>query len=74
MHSVRIQPHGGVASLECTLVDDTGGVVLIFLGRRSVSGLGVGALLSVEGTVGEDRNRLAILNPIYEFSREAHAH
>ncbi|MET0276590.1 MAG: DNA-binding protein, partial [Acidimicrobiia bacterium] len=66
--------HGGVASLECTLVDDTGGIVLIFLGRRSVTGLGVGSLLVADGTVGEDRNRLAILNPIYEFSREAHVH
>ncbi len=74
VHSVRIQPHGGVASLECTLVDDTGGIVLIFLGRRSVTGLGVGSLLFAEGTVGDDRNRLAILNPIYEFSREVHAH
>ena len=74
MHSVRIQPHGGVASLECTLVDDTGGIVLIFLGRRSVTGLGVGSLLFAEGTVGDDRHRLAILNPIYEFSREVHAH
>ncbi|MET0420173.1 MAG: OB-fold nucleic acid binding domain-containing protein, partial [Acidimicrobiia bacterium] len=74
VHSVRIQPHGGVASLECTLVDDTGGIVLIFLGRRSVTGLGVGSLLVADGTVGEDRNRLAILNPIYEFSREAHVH
>ncbi|MET0895597.1 MAG: OB-fold nucleic acid binding domain-containing protein, partial [Acidimicrobiia bacterium] len=74
VHRVRIQPHGGVASLECTLVDDTGGIELVFLGRRSVTGLAVGALVVAEGTVGDDRKRLAILNPIYEFSREAHAH
>jgi hypothetical protein len=67
IHTLRVQPHGGVASLECTLVDDTGGIALVFLGRRTISGLGVGARITAEGTVGEDRGHLAILNPIFEF-------
>jgi amino acid transporter len=71
IHAMRVQPHGGVASLACTLVDDTGGITLLFLGRRSISGLNVGARITAEGTVGEDRGHLAILNPIFEFLPDA---
>ena len=67
IHTMRVQPHGGVASLECTLVDETGGITLLFLGRRSIPGIKVGARIVVEGTVGEDRGHLAILNPAYEI-------
>jgi amino acid transporter len=67
IHTMRVQPHGGIGSLECTLVDDTGGITLVFLGRRSVAGMNVGRRLIAEGAVGEDRGHLAILNPTYEF-------
>ena len=68
VHTMRVQPHGGVGSLECTIVDETGsGVALVFLGRRSIQGVKVGTRLVAEGMVGEDRGRLAILNPIYEL-------
>jgi amino acid transporter len=70
LYTLRVQPHGGIASLECTLVDETGGIALVFLGRRSIPGLKVGVRLRVEGTVGEDHGRLAILNPTYEFLPE----
>ena len=49
VHSVRVQPHGGVASLECTLVDETGGIVLVFLGRRSIPGMGSAQVSSSKG-------------------------
>jgi hypothetical protein len=67
IHSVRVQPHGGVASLECTLVDDTGGIALVFLGRRDIPGLKVGARITADGTAGTDHGHLAILNPVFEF-------
>jgi hypothetical protein len=70
LHTMRVQPHGGIASLECTLVDETGGIALVFLGRRSIPGMKVGARVRVEGTVGEDHGRLAMLNPTYEFLPE----
>jgi amino acid transporter len=68
VHTMRVQPHAGVANLECTLVDDTGGINLVFLGRRSLAGIKVGTRMIAEGTVGEDdHHHLAILNPIYEL-------
>ncbi len=74
VHAMRVQPHGGVASLECTLVDETGGVALVFLGRRSIAGMKVGTRLTAEGTVGEDRGHLAMLNPTYEFLPDRVSH
>jgi amino acid transporter len=69
--TVRVQPHGGVSSLECTLTDETGGLTLVFFGRRAIAGVKVGTRLVVEGTVAEDRGRLAMLNPAYEILPEA---
>lgn len=67
VRSVRVQPWSGVASLECTLRDATGGLVLVFLGRREVAGMRPGVHLQAEGMIGEHNGRLAILNPDYEF-------
>jgi len=67
VRSLRIQPWAGVATLEATLVDDTGGVTVVFLGRREVPGIHCGSRLVVEGMAGAHRGRLAILNPDYEL-------
>ena len=65
--SVRVQPRAGVASLECVLTDDTGGLLLVFQGRRRVAGISPGARLVAEGMVGQREKRLAIVNPVYEL-------
>jgi hypothetical protein len=67
VRSVRVQPRAEVPTLECVLVDDTGALSVVFLGRRAVAGIDVGVRLRVEGTAGESRGRLALLNPIYEL-------
>ncbi len=67
VRSVRVQPRVGVPTLECTLVDATGGIGVVFLGRRKVAGIHPGTLLAVEGMAGSYHDRLAILNPDYEI-------
>jgi hypothetical protein len=67
VRSLRIQPWAGVATLEATVVDDTGGITVVFLGRREVAGIHCGTRLVVEGMAGAHRGRLAILNPDYEL-------
>jgi hypothetical protein len=67
VRSLRVQPRAEVPTLECVLVDDTGALSIVFLGRRSIAGIDVGVRLRVEGTAGESRGRLAILNPQYEI-------
>lgn len=67
VRSMRIQPWAGVATLECTIVDDTAGLTVVFLGRRKVAGIEPGAGLVVEGMVGAHHGRLAILDPDYDL-------
>jgi hypothetical protein len=72
IRSMRVQPWANVASLECVVVDDTGGLVIVFLGRRQVAGLELGRWLYAEGVVGAHRGYLAILNPEIDLIVEGH--
>ncbi len=49
------------------LGDDTGVVVLRFMGRAEVPGLVPGRRIVVDGTPADRQGVLVILNPIYEF-------
>lgn len=60
---MRVQPWADTASLECVVVDDSGGVLLVFLGRRKVAGIELGRALAAEGMVGQSRGYLAMINP-----------
>ncbi len=71
VRALRVQPwEGGVATLECTLVDATGGITVIFMGRQRIGGVRLGAQLEVEGTIIESRGQLAIMNPEYTLLPE----
>jgi amino acid transporter len=67
VQAIRVEPMAGSPSLECTLVDGTGGVSVVFFGRRHIEGVRIGAKMTVEGMAIEHRNRLAIVNPVYEL-------
>jgi len=67
VRALRVQPWSGVHALECTLVDETGALNIVFLGRRHVHGIAVGSRLVVEGMVGKHDGRLAMINPGLEF-------
>jgi hypothetical protein len=68
VRSVRVRPWGDTPVVECTIVDETGGIDVVFLGRRTVAGIRPGAHLTAEGMVGAHERRLAILNPVYELA------
>lgn len=70
VRSMRVQPWAGIATLECVIVDDTGGLVLVFLGRRQVAGIELGRHVIAWGMVGEHRGYLAMLNPEIEIVGE----
>jgi hypothetical protein len=63
IRSLRVQPWANVATLECVVVDETGGLLLVFLGRRRVAGVELGRHVIAEGMVGNQRGYLAMLNP-----------
>jgi RecG-like helicase len=67
IETVRVQPFGGVPSLECTIDDGTARLIIAFLGRRQVPGIEVGTRIRAEGMVGTHRGELALLNPLYEI-------
>ncbi len=67
VRSMRVQPWADVASLECIVVDDTGGILLVFLGRRKVAGVELGREIVAEGMVGQSRGYLAVLSPDIEL-------
>ena len=66
--TIRVQPLADVPTLECVLVDGSGeAITLVFLGRRSISGLHSGSIVIAEGMVGKHDGKLAMINPAYEF-------
>ncbi len=67
VRSVRVRPWADSPTLEVVLVDDSGGISVVFLARRSVAGIRPGTVMTVEGVVGAHERRLAILNPRYEL-------
>jgi amino acid transporter len=67
IETLRVQPIAGSPVLECTLVDGSGGISLVFLGRRGITGLEIGATVTAEGMVSERGGRLALVNPIYRL-------
>ena len=67
VRSVRVQPLAGVPTLECTVYDESGGLAVVFLGRREIPGIRPGTTLTAEGMVSDHQGRLAILNPAYQL-------
>jgi amino acid transporter len=69
VRSLRVGPQHDAPTLELVLVDGTGGISVVFLGRREIAGIDVGTRMVVEGTVGVHKARLALLNPRYQLLR-----
>ena len=69
IRSVRVQPSAGVHTIELKIVDDTGELVVVFLGRRQIAGLEVGRSVEVYGVIGEYRGTPRMLNPTYRLVR-----
>ena len=68
VRGVRVQPWAEkIASLELTLADGTGGLTVVFLGRRTIGGIHLGSHMVVEGMVSEVRHQLALINPAYQL-------
>ena len=67
VRTVRMAPLSGAPSLEVELWDASGGVTLVFYGRRGIPGIEPGTRLRATGTVGEIHGCLAVQNPTYEL-------
>lgn len=67
VRSVAVSPVKGSPALEAELYDSSGGITLVFYGRRSIPGIEPGAMMRVEGMVGEMEGHLAMANPTYKL-------
>jgi RecG-like helicase len=65
---MTVFPMQGKESLEALVSDGTGEVVVMFMGRRGISGLTLGTRVVVEGVLAEQRGELRMMNPRLEFS------
>jgi RecG-like helicase len=55
-------------SLEAVVADGSGELVVRFMGRRAIGGLGLGTRVVVEGLVSEQRGEVQMMNPRLEFT------
>src|SRR5436305_7885753 len=67
--SLRIVPRAGSPSLEATITDGTGSVVVVWTGRRKIAGVAPGKRLVVSGrgAATGPKRRLLLFNPSYEL-------
>lgn len=67
VQNIRIDPREGHGSIDATIIDGTGQMVVRWLGRSSLSGIRLGVGLIVEGTTGAGARagELVVLNPEY---------
>jgi hypothetical protein len=62
---MTIKPRAGIPSTEVVIDDGTGHVVVVFSGRRHVTGIEHGKCLRIEGLAFEEKSELVFLNPAY---------
>ncbi len=67
--SMRIVPRAGSPSLEATITDGTGSMVLVWTGRRKIAGVvpGKRIVVSGRGAATGPKGRLLMFNPSYEL-------
>jgi hypothetical protein len=65
---ITVRPLEGHESLEALLYDGTGEVTVVWMGRRTIPGLGLGTRLVVDGMLAEQRGERRLVNPTFEFS------
>ncbi len=64
---ITIRPVEGFEALEAVLWDGTGEISALWMGRRSIPGLTLGARIVIDGVLGKERERPRIVNPTFEF-------
>jgi hypothetical protein len=67
VRSVEVSPMSGSPALKAELCDESGGLTLLFYGRRSIPGIEPGTVLRAEGRVGEYKGHIAMSNPMYRL-------
>ncbi|CAN5226787.1 MAG: OB-fold nucleic acid binding domain-containing protein [Nocardioides sp.] len=67
IQTVTLRPRGGVPALEAELFDGTGSIVLVWLGRRRITGITPGRTVRAKGRIGRQDGFRVMFNPRYEL-------
>ena len=67
LRAVTTRPRGGSLTMEAELWDGTGGVTLVWLGRREIPGIQPGRRIVVHGRLTSQHGQPTIFNPAYEL-------
>jgi hypothetical protein len=67
IRTVTLRPRGGVPALEAELFDGSGAIILVWLGRRQITGISPGRQLEVVGRIGNQDGVRVMYNPRYEL-------
>jgi hypothetical protein len=62
---IRVRPTDTLPAYVARLGDDSGSITIVWTGRRSVGGVGLGKRMLVEGTPVASPDGLCIYNPVY---------
>ncbi|MGZ4104185.1 MAG: OB-fold nucleic acid binding domain-containing protein, partial [Actinomycetota bacterium] len=68
VEGLRVRPREGVPAVEALVGDGTGQITAVWLGRRQISGLMLGARVVLEGRLGGVPSRMQLMNPVTEFA------
>jgi len=67
LKSVRYTPRQNTPTLQAELIDGTGSITLVWLGRRRIPGIEPGRTLEAYGCVADRGDGPVIFNPRYEL-------
>ncbi len=71
LRAVVYNPRVNVPTLQAELFDGSAAIDLVWLGRRRITGIEPGRLVTARGRVGVHERRHAIYNPWYELRARA---
>lgn len=67
IRTVTLRPRGGVPALEAELYDGSAALILVWLGRRRITGINPGRAISVSGRIGVHDKVRIMYNPRYQL-------
>ncbi|MBM9507266.1 OB-fold nucleic acid binding domain-containing protein [Actinacidiphila acididurans] len=67
LRTVTLRPRAGVPALEAEMFDGSAALDVVWLGRRSITGIEPGRRIFATGRISMNRGRPVLFNPKYEL-------
>lgn len=70
---MRARPTSGLPTLTVSVTDETGTIIALWSGRRSIGGISLGRTLVLEGVPVQAQGHLELINPAYTLCPAGHS-